>query len=328
MSEDPTPPSGAAREPEPSTPDPSGGGWDDFFAPATGPTPDPAPDEDPEGHLPPVLHRDDGVRHSRTGRLTNVAIVLAVLFPVAVVGALVAWVGLGRGELGATGAPAAQSGDVVVVDDGAYSLWARNADGSAVRWNPCEPIRWVFNPNGAPLGAVAELQKAMERITEVSGITFDYLGETDELPSRGRPPWLPERYEAARWAPVLVAWRTPDTTDAPLGEHDRAVAIPVAVGNAERRVFVTAQVVFNEDLAGTPGFTDRRRSIGITMLHELLHVIGLGHVDDTDEIMFPFPVAGAADFGTGDVAGMAEVGAENGCLEVPEPEPIEVTYAG
>ncbi len=299
----------------------------DYFG---GPTPPPEepvhrPGEVDEDALPPILHRNDHVSRVRASRVTSLAIVGAILFPVLIALVLVRWSGVGQDRDGLEGQ--AQTGAIVALNDGAYSLWANNDDGSAVRWNPCEPIRWVFNPDGAPLGAVTELQKAMVRVTEGTGIEFDYLGETHELPSRGRSPWLPDTYAEEHWAPVLIAWRTPESTDAPLGEHDRAVAIPVAVGTSKERIFVTAQVIFNEDLAGTPGFTDRRRSIGITMLHELLHVVGLGHVDDTTEIMFPFPVAGNADFGPGDLAGMQAVGSDHGCLEVPEPEFIEVTYA-
>ncbi len=253
--------------------------------------------------------------------------VVLALAPIAVAAVLLGWAIGGRGSSDVAVADPQGQALVQQLEDGAYALWARNADGSAVRWNACEPIRWVFNPDGAPLGAVQELQVAMGRVTEGTGLTFDYLGETDELPSRDRRPYQPERYDAQHWAPVLISWRTPETTDAPLTENDRAVAVPVAVGDADERAFVTAQVIFNRELAGIPGFTDRRRSIGITMLHELLHVVGLGHVDDTGEIMFPFPVSGIAGFGNGDVAGMAEIGVQQPCLATPEPEDIEVSYA-
>lgn len=260
------------------------------------------------------------------GPVRRMAVILAVLLPVlvSILGLVWAVTG-GRDQRVADAFPA---GDAAIerLEEGAFALWSRNDDGLAVRWNACEPIRWVFNPVGAPLGAVDQLQVAMARITAETGLDFQYEGETTEAPRRDREPWQPDRYPPERWAPVLISWRTAETTDAPLTANDRAVAIPVAVGVPGARAFVTAQVIFNRDLAGTPGFADRRWSIGITMLHELLHVVGLQHVDDTGEIMFPFPVFGDNDFGPGDLVGMRELGKDHPCIETPKPSKITVDY--
>lgn len=253
-------------------------------------------------------------------------VVLAILLPFLVVVLTFALV-LTRDEGGS--AQAATPGTASVeqlAGGGSYALWARNEDGTAVRWNGCEPIRWVLNPAGAPLGAAELLGEAMERVTEASGIAFEYLGETSEVPTRDRAPWQPEAYDRDRWAPVLFAWQSPTLTDVPLTELDRAVAIPVAVGTSEVRNFVTAQVVFNRDSTATPGFGNRRNSIGITMLHELLHVVGLQHVDDPGEMMFPFPTSGVPGFGDGDRAGLVEVGTSQPCQPTPEPREVEVEY--
>lgn len=260
------------------------------------------------------------------GPVRRTAVVLAILLPFVVSVLGLVWAIRQGPNPQVTRALDDGGASIERLEDGAYALWSRNLDGGAVRWNACEPIHWVFNPNGAPLGAVDQLQIAIERVEAATGLSFAYDGESDELPTRNRAPWQPDRYDRERWAPVLISWRTPATTDAPLTDADRAVAIPVAVGDQDERAFVTAQVIFNRELAGTPGFDDRRRSIGITMLHELLHVVGLQHVDDAGEIMFPFPVFGDADFGPGDLAGMREVGSAQACLETPTPANITVEY--
>ncbi|MFT5222373.1 MAG: hypothetical protein ACI867_000672 [Glaciecola sp.] len=257
----------------------------------------------------------------------QLAVVLAVVLPVAIALIGLLWT-LAGGSGPTQGTEATTSGESLPqgLQDGVYALWARNADESAVRWDACQPIRWVFNPDGAPLGASEQFQLAIDRVAEVTGLDFAYIGETDELPRRDRESYQPDRYGRDVWSPVLISWRTPETTDVPLSEHDRAVAIPVAVGTSEVRNFVTAQIIFNRKLGGVPGFDDRRSSIGVTMLHELLHVVGLQHVDDPVEMMFPFPVLGDATFGPGDLAGMREVGAANPCLPTPTPKAITVEY--
>ncbi|MCY0725732.1 hypothetical protein OVW19_28745, partial [Klebsiella pneumoniae] len=54
------------------------------------------------------------------------------------------------------------------------------------------------------------------------------------------------------------------------------------------------------------------RSDGLTqvraiLLHELAHVVGLGHVDDTNELLHPSN-SSRIDFGPGDLEGLALLG--------------------
>ncbi|MBW3657773.1 MAG: matrixin family metalloprotease [Actinobacteria bacterium] len=206
-----------------------------------------------------------------------------------------------------------------------YGVWARNDDGTAVRWNPCEPIAWVFNPADAPPGVRVDLDRAFGEIAVATGLRFRFAGETDELPRRERSPYQPERYGEDAWAPVLVAWTRPGDTDVPLSSTDRGVSVPVAVGDGSRDVFVSGQVVFNPDRPLVAGFGDRRSSWGATILHELGHAVGLDHVDDPTQLMYTYPGDGPAMLGPGDRRGLAELG-RGGCVDVPAPVDVEVTY--
>jgi hypothetical protein len=208
-------------------------------------------------------------------------------------------------------------------DDG-YTVWSRNDDGLPVRWDPCSPIELVVDPDGAPDGFLEDLELATRRIAAATGLELEVVGTTDERPSASRPPYQPDRY-GERWAPVLVAWTTPDDPEVSLRDIDRGVATPIAVGRDGDRTYVTGQVVFNQDRDDlTPGFDDRATSWGSTILHELGHLVGLGHVDDRGELMAVTPGEGPVRFGPGDLRGLAAIGADHGCVDVPRPQPVEV----
>jgi hypothetical protein len=189
--------------------------------------------------------------------------------------------------------------------------------GDPIRWNPCEPIRYVVNLNGAPPGSADDVATAVQRVEAATGVTFVYEGTTDEIPVRDRRWVQPERY-GTDWAPVLIAWVDPAQTDIRF-ESDGTPAAAVArpwVPPGEQ-VFVSAWVAVNADDPNVPGFGSPGAQ-GPTVQHELGHVMGLDHVDSPAQLMHP---AGGrmTDFGPGDLAGLAELGAAQGCLETPEP---------
>lgn len=220
--------------------------------------------------------------------------------------------------------PTSGSSTVLAQRDG-YALWGTQPDGSPVRWNGCEPIQWMLNPEGAPDQGREALSLAMARISAVSGLEFEFVGMTGEVPTSDRP-LVVDGGDGERWAPVLVAWVPGDSIDLPLSDMERGVAVPVAVREGDRQVFVTGQVVLNADKTLLPMFEDRHASWGAVLLHELGHLVGLDHVDDPAQLMAPTPGFGEVDLGEGDEAGLRAVGAEAGCLEVPAPRELDVSY--
>lgn len=202
-----------------------------------------------------------------------------------------------------------------------YRLWAERADGTAVRWDPCQPVDWVLNPDGAPDGAADLVSEAFARVSAVTGHEFRYLGTTDEVPDEPRPTIDVARY-GRDWSPVLVAWTSP-TDGIALRDSDQAVAVPVAVNG----VFVTGQVMLNADRWLSPDFAERSVSWGGVLVHEVGHVVGLDHVEDPSQLMHRYAGSGPVAFGDGDLAGFAAVGADvddGRCLDAGRPRLVDV----
>lgn len=256
---------------------------------------------------------------------------LWVLLPVllaglAAIGGLVLWVLSPTSEPGLDGVATTPNLTQRVEGGGSFAIWELREDGTPVRWNRCEPVRWVMNSDGAPPSAFEDLLEGFDRVSALTGIEFRFEGFTNEVPSRERPPYQPDVYDPDHWAPVLVAWVEADDTVVPLADDNRAVAVPVSVGRDGQRVFVTAQILFNRDTLLIAGYGERHGSIGATILHEVAHVVGLDHVEDPGELMYPYPGAGAVTFGPGDRAGLELLGLASPCVDTPEPAHVSVVY--
>lgn len=218
----------------------------------------------------------------------------------------------------------------VGASDEGFAVWARNGDGTPVRWDPCSPVELVVSRIGGPVGypteaLLADVEDAVDRLSAATGLELVVRGTTDELPDADRSAVSTDATGRRTWAPVLVGWRAPGEGGLPLRDVDRGVAVPVAVGPSDERVYVTAQVVLNSERTDLiPGDADRATSWGATVLHELAHVLGLAHVDDPDQLLHTFPGRGPVRFGEVDRAGLAAVGTDGGCLAVPPPRELEV----
>lgn len=187
------------------------------------------------------------------------------------------------------------------------------------RFDPCEPIAYVVNPEGAPHGAIDDVREAFDRASVATGITFVHEGLTDERPRSGRDAYQPDRY-GARWAPVLVAWA--DLSEISLPHRGGDVlgwASQHVMTHPQRQdVVVSGMVVLAlEGPAVRPGFGAGRRW-GNVALHEVGHLLGLDHVDDRDQIMNADAGHAAGRWGEGDLAGLAHLGRDAGCVPVPE----------
>lgn len=195
--------------------------------------------------------------------------------------------------------------------------------GRPARWDPCAPIHLVVDGRLAPPSGRADLDGALDRLRAASGLRIVVDGETDETPRAGRPAYDRHRY-GDRWAPLLVAWATPADTDVALGGREEGLALITAVPGRDGGSIVSGQVVLNTALALPPGFGPGVTQ-GEVFLHELGHAVGLAHVDEPAQIMYPTTNAGRAEWGAGDRAGLAALRAPAGCHPAPAARPLRLS---
>jgi hypothetical protein len=188
-----------------------------------------------------------------------------------------------------------------------YKFLATNDDGTPVGYSPCRPLHYVINAALAPPGAERLVDDSIRTISEATGITFINDGPTSEAPSPTRAPYQKDLY-GDRWAPLLIAWTTPEQAPQLKGPViGTGGSTHFSFGDGPKS-FVTGSLELDapqiaEDLDRSEGAAYATAVI----LHELGHVMGLEHVDDPAQLMYP--EIGAPDgLAAGDLNGLYELG--------------------
>lgn len=195
---------------------------------------------------------------------------------------------------------------------GRARAWSRLAE-PGVRWDPCRTIPFYVNTAGAPRNARPLVTRALRELSRASGLRFRYAGRTSLVP--WRTGISPERTFPAYG--IAVAWST--------GRAVRSIAgSPIGYGGpwlettypggVRRTAAVAGGVVVDRDYRLAPRF-GTGRTLGWVLMHELAHVLGLGHSDDRRQLMHgSLSDTSQTRLGAGDVAGLRALGADRGCL--------------
>lgn len=237
------------------------------------------------------------------------------------------------GGLAVAAAPAAPAALTRTAGSSSFALeYAPVNSGRAkvlLRWNPCQTITYKVNVSAVPAArraaVVQQLQAGVAKLssalsTSSGRVTFAYRGTTTEVPRTSTI----DRQSAE----LIIAVTTPRSTDVKIGNgvlgyggytywtwSSTSASGAKTYGAAISRGWVVLDVT---------GFLRLRSGFGAgltqgnVVLHELAHSMGLDHVRDARQIMYPTLTPSApSGYGAGDRAGLAKLGRAAGCISVP-----------
>lgn len=191
-----------------------------------------------------------------------------------------------------------------------------------LRWNPCQSaitykVNLALVPSKYRATFLSETKSSVARVATATKMKFVYKGTTSEIPTPGSA--------SKQSAEIVIAWTSPSKTRYSLsgatagqGGFTYAWASRTSGGKttytyAARRGFVvldTPQALAQMKGGFGPGV--RRTNL---VMHELGHAVGLQHVSDTHQLMYPtLRSSTPSGFAAGDKAGLSRVGRNAGCL--------------
>jgi len=185
----------------------------------------------------------------------------------------------------------------------------RHLGGVKARWDACRVVTYRVNPDRMPPGALRDVREAFRRVSEATGLRFSYAGNTSFVPYR------PESKSRLTNADLAIAWATPRLVPGLDGPVLGLGGYASVAGDAGWNRIVQGFVLLDSTSRQAAGFGGRRSATrGLLLLHELGHAIGLDHVRDSRQVMYPVLMPQPAQYAAGDLRGLAAVGAGRGCF--------------
>jgi hypothetical protein len=188
-------------------------------------------------------------------------------------------------------------------------------DGKAVRWDPCAPIRWTANTSRGPADGLAVLKEAVDRIAQLTGTNWEYVGPSSATPTTD---YLP-RSAQSEYPPVLLGWTDGAASDLLAGQPRDVLGmtrtawfgIKRSDGTKIAAIRTAAVALDRTDTLPLRGAGSWKALV----LHELGHVMGLAHVSDRSQLMAAVLPA-SSDLQAGDLTGLSRVGRGAGCVVI------------
>jgi hypothetical protein len=170
-------------------------------------------------------------------------------------------------------------------DPTAFSFIYTDSQGRPAHWDKCHVIRYRINMKDAPASALADINEAVRRMSWATHFNFEFVGESTMVPYV-TPGWGRALIESGPDADLYFAFV--DHTQIS-GFPDRGgrggSAYRIRSDGVREPQSVLGGVMIDFDTSATPG-AGPGFSMVTLVLHELGHVMGLGHSSAADQLMF------------------------------------------
>lgn len=169
-------------------------------------------------------------------------------------------------------------------------------------WTTCGTVTWSIDPESLATGNVerelGNLRWAFAQWSEVTGLQFEYVGEiaTSYVAATGS---LAPADGRNRDRHIYLTWMSP-TQASRLGDGAMAIAAPSAIDAASGEIHSGRAIFESGFVNATSGSAPSE--VKAVYLHELGHIIGLGHASLEANTMYPY-VYDDTTLGAGDIAG-------------------------
>jgi hypothetical protein len=176
---------------------------------------------------------------------------------------------------------------------GPHAFLYRTDSGGFARWNPCSTIGYVVNDERATRAQRVLLDESIAEVEAATGLDFAYAGETS-AGLDGKPP------------PGVEAVLT-------FADSSSSTTLGSSAGIGGGRFRQSGEVVEGYSLFAIKyGTQSIMRTV---ILHELGHMVGLAHVDEPSQVLYPNvqPSSAYQVYQPGDREGLWRLGSAQGC---------------
>ena len=170
------------------------------------------------------------------------------------------------------------------------------------RRNPCKSLVWQFNPSNQPAGGEQLVRDVIGELSVDTGLAFTFGGYTTNAPlsqSTTDPTMVIGWVANLQNDPGLAGVGGAEIISRPSG------ALELTAGGAALNASARLPAAW-----GSAGWK-------VVLLHELGHAMGLDHVSDPTQVMFPKLLPGSVEWGAEDRVRLSTAGQHAGCQVTP-----------